>query len=91
MRRPRSNPPRADAYKKWTRTQRIGTFAEIPIEAVILDTNAPPVHQQIAPEAFQFQKVGMYRLAIAKRLGVTDKIIVKAVERLFRMLHPRHS
>jgi hypothetical protein len=58
--------------KWWTRSQRIRTFAEIPIEAAILDATAPPIYQQIAAKAFHLQQVGMSDSAIAKRLGITD-------------------
>jgi hypothetical protein len=70
--------------KWWTLSQRIRTFSEIPIEAVLLDTDAPPIYQQIAPKAFQLQQVGMSSVAIAKRLGVTDKTVAKAVAWLWR-------
>jgi hypothetical protein len=43
----------------WALSQRIRTFAEIPIEAAILDTDAPPAYQQIAAKAFQLQQLGM--------------------------------
>ena len=64
----------------WTRSQRIRTLAEIPFEAAILDTAPAPVYQQIAAKALQLQQLGMSILAIAKRLGVTDKTVTKAVE-----------
>jgi hypothetical protein len=60
-------------------SQRIRTLAEIPIEAAILDTGPPPIYQQIAPKALQLQRLGMSRLAIAERLGVTDKTVGKAI------------
>jgi len=54
-------------------------LAEIPIEAAILDTGAPPVYQQIAPRAVQLQQVGTSESAIARRLGVTDKTVARAI------------
>jgi hypothetical protein len=69
----------------WTLSQRIRTFSEIPIEAAILDTTAAPVYQQIAPKAFQLQQLGMSNLAIARRIGITDKTVAKAVAWLRRI------
>jgi hypothetical protein len=65
--------------KWWTLSQRIRTFSEIPIEAVLLDTDAPPIYQQIAPKAVQLQQLGMSDSAIGKRLGITDKTVAKAI------------
>ena len=73
--------------KWWTLPQRIRTFAEIPIEAAILDTDAPPIYQQIAPKAVQLQQLGMSNLAIAKRLGVNDKTVAEAIGWLRRVGH----
>jgi len=64
----------------WTLSQRIRTFAEIPIEAAILDTDTAPIYQQIAVKAFKLQQLGMSSLAIAKRLGPSDKTVTKAIE-----------
>jgi len=65
--------------KWWTRSQRIGTYAEIPIDAAILNTGAVPVYQQIAAKAVQLKRLGMSSSAIAKRPGITDKTVAKAV------------
>jgi len=65
----------------------IRTFAEIPIEVAILDTDSPPIYQQIAPKAFQLQQLGMSRSAIARRLGVTDKTVANARAWLRRAGH----
>jgi hypothetical protein len=65
--------------KWWTRSQRIGTFAEVPIDAAVLDAAAAPVYQQIAAKVLQLQQLGMSDSAIAKRLDVTDKTVAKAV------------
>jgi hypothetical protein len=65
--------------KWWTRAQRIRTFSEIPIEAEILDMGVVSVYQQIAPKAVQLQQLGMSDSAIAKRLGITDKTVAKAI------------
>jgi predicted transcriptional regulator len=55
----------------------------------ILDTEAPPVHQQIAAKAFQLQQLGMSDSAIARRLGVTDKTVAKAIAWLLEAQRPR--
>ena len=69
--------------------QRIRTFAEVPIEAAILNTDAPPIYQQIAPKAFQLQQLGMNNSAIARRLGVNDKTVARAVAWLLEAQRPR--
>ena len=71
----------------WTLSQRIRTFAEVPINAAILDAGAAPVHQQIASEAFQLQQLGMSNSAIARRLGITDKTVGKAMAWLWHVEH----
>ena len=75
------------AKKWWTLSQRIRTFAEIPIEAAILDTDAPPIYQQVAAKAIQLQQLGMSGSAIARRLGVTDRTAAKAVAWFRRAAH----
>ena len=64
---------------KHASTVKFREIAEIPFEAAILDTSTPPAYQQIAPKALQLQQLGMSSLAIANRLGVTDKTVTKAV------------
>jgi len=75
--------------KWWTLSQRIGTFAEVPIDAAIIDVAAAPVYQQIAPKAFRLQQLGMSSLAIAKRLGITDKTVSKAIAWFLDAQRPR--
>ncbi len=62
-------------------------MAEIPIEAAILDTGAPPIYQQIAPKAVQLQQLGMSDSAIARRLDVTARTVAKAIAWLGRAGH----
>lgn len=69
----------------WTRTQRIRTVARIPLEAVLLDTGAAPVYQKIASKALHLQQLGLSFSAIAKRIGVTDKTVAKAIAWLRRV------
>lgn len=78
----------AEAHVKWwTLSQRIRTFAQIPFVAEILDTAAAPIYQQIAPKAFQLKQLGISGSAIARRLGVTDKTVAKAVDWFLRIEH----
>jgi hypothetical protein len=70
--------------KWWKLPQRIRTFAEISIDATVLDAGAAPIYEQIAPKAVQLQQLGMSNLAIAKRLGVNDKTVAEAAAWLRR-------
>ncbi len=71
----------------WTRSQRIRTFAEIPIEAAILNAGAAPAYQQIAPKAVHLHQRGMSKSAIARRLSVTNKTVVEAIAWTRRVEH----
>ena len=71
--------------KWWTRTQRIRTFAEIPLEVPILETGPAPIYQQIAPKTVQLQQLGLSDSAIARKLGITDKTVGKGVTWLGRV------
>jgi hypothetical protein len=44
-----------------------------------VDADAAPIHQQIAPKAFQLQQLGMSSLAIARRLGITNGAAAGAI------------
>lgn len=66
--------------KWWTLSQRIGTLAEVPFEVAVLDAGTPPAYQKIASKAFRLQQLGMSDLAIARRLGCSDKTVTKAIE-----------
>jgi len=65
--------------KIWTRSQRIRTVAETPFEVALLDTVPPPLYQRIAREAAQLEQLGLNRHRIARRLGVADKTVTKAI------------
>ena len=60
---------------------------QIPLEAEILDTGAAPVYQQITPKAFHLKQLGISDSAIARKLGVTDKTVGKAVAWSRRKVH----
>ncbi len=70
----------------WTRTQRIRTASELPIEIALLDVAAAPMYQSIAREALHLQQLGLSLSAISKRLGVTDKTAAKAIGWLRRRI-----
>jgi UDP-N-acetylmuramoylalanine-D-glutamate ligase len=63
----------------------------MPFEVAILDTDTPPIYQQIAPKAFQLQHVGLSSSAIARRIGVTDKTMTKAVDWFRGIEHRFHD
>ena len=69
----------------WTRTQRIRTLAKVPFQVAILRCEEPPVYQRIAPKAVHLRELGLRNAAIARRLGVTDKTVAKAIRWLKRM------
>jgi hypothetical protein len=82
-------PDETDEYQVgwWTRTQRIRTAAQIPLEIVLLDTGATPTYQRIASKALHLQQLGMSCSAIARRLSVTDKTVAKAIAWLRQFTH----
>jgi transposase-like protein len=54
----------------------------MPFEAAILETEAAPIFQRIAPEVNHLRQLGLSCAAIARHLGVNDKTVAKAVRRL---------
>ncbi|MCK4773524.1 MAG: hypothetical protein KAT30_02020, partial [Candidatus Krumholzibacteria bacterium] len=74
--------------KWWTRTQRIRTVAQIPLEAALLDIGAAPIYQQIAAKALHLQQLGLSYSVIARKLNVTDKTVAKAIAWLGRTSPP---
>lgn len=84
------------AEKKWARTQRIRTTTKMPFEAVLADTAAASVYQGIASKALHLKRLGLCPSAIAPRLGVTAKTVVKALAWLVKQnkaeqLAPNHA
>jgi hypothetical protein len=63
----------------WTRTQRIRTVAEVPVQVTLLDAEAAPVYQQIGPKALHLRQLGLLRTDIARRLNVDPKTVSKAI------------
>ena len=53
----------------------------------MLDPDAPPIYQQVAPKAVKLKQLGMSGAAIAQRLGVTDRTVAKAIAWLGRAGH----
>ena len=64
----------------WTRTQRIRTVAEVPLEVALSETEARPVYQQVARKALRLRELGLSYCAIARKLEVDDKTVVKAIQ-----------
>lgn len=62
----------------WTRTQRIRTVSQIPIEPLLLEVSPPPLYQQIASRAQHPRELGMSYRQIGQALGVTPKTAAKA-------------
>jgi hypothetical protein len=63
----------------WTRTQYIRTAAALPFEVSLVETADPPRYQEIALKARHLRELGLSDRAVAKRLGVTDKTVAKAI------------
>ncbi len=68
-----------------TRTQRILTAAEVPLEVVLLETETRPLYQQVARKALHLRELGLSLSANAKKLGVDDKTVAKALRWLRSM------
>ena len=64
---------------QWTRSQRIRTLAKGQFEVTLLDTTPPPQYQRIAQEASQLKQLGLSMYRIARKLGVDDKTVAKAI------------
>ena len=66
----------------WTRSQPIRTAAELPLAFSLTETRPPFKYQQVAEKASILNRLGMSASGIARRLGVTDKTVTKALRRL---------
>jgi hypothetical protein len=66
---------------QWTRTQRIRTAADIPVEAANVKNVELPLYLKIAQKATQLRELGMSDRSIARALGVSDKTVAKAIAR----------
>jgi hypothetical protein len=64
---------------QWTRSQPIRTAAEIPLSCSLLETRPIFAYQRIASDALRLSRLGMSASLIARRLGVTDKTVAKAI------------
>ncbi len=67
------------SLRKWTRSQRIRTAAEIGISADVVDPADPPTRGEIAPKALRLHNLGMTYGAIAEALGVSEKTVSRVV------------
>jgi hypothetical protein len=51
----------------------------VPLEIVVLETGELPLYQQIAEKSVQLRDLGLSLKEIARRLGVDDKTVGKAI------------
>ena len=72
-------PDGSSSQKWWRRTQRIRTVAEVALEVALRGTEAQPKYQQVAQKARHLRDLGLSNRAIARKLGVDDKTVAKAV------------
>jgi hypothetical protein len=63
----------------WTLSQRIRTYAEVPISAALLEAEKPPLFQQNANRALHLNLLGFSTKAIAPHLGVDGKTVAKTL------------
>lgn len=45
----------------------------------VVEASSAPIYQQIARKAAQLRQLGLSKVEIARRLGVTDKTVAKAI------------
>ena len=65
--------------RKWTRSQRIRTAAEVPFQIALLETMQALAYQRIASQAKHLKDLGLSLSGIAHHLGVTDKTVAKGL------------
>lgn len=58
---------------------RIRTAAQLPIDTALVNTNALPLYQQIAPRALQLSNLGLDLSAISRKLNVDSKTVIKGI------------
>jgi hypothetical protein len=76
----RKLPKRESAWKrKWTRSQRIGTFAEMAFQVALLETTELPKYQQIAEKGPCYNQPGLSHEAVARHFGAEGKTVAKAL------------
>ena len=63
----------------WTRTQRLRTLAEVPLEVEFRVSVPIPVYQRIAAQAAEMRTRGVTFHAIAEHFGVDDHTAADAV------------
>ena len=64
----------------WTRTQRIRTVAEVPLEVALLETDGRPEYQWVAGKALHLRELGLSLSAIARKLDVDDRTVAKSIQ-----------
>jgi transposase len=51
----------------------------MPFETALVETGRPPLYQRIALKARHLSELGLSHSAIARRLGVSDKTVSRAI------------
>ena len=51
----------------------------------LLETQAQPLYQQVAQKALLLRELGLSASDVARRLGVTDKTLTKAIQWLEKL------
>jgi DNA-binding CsgD family transcriptional regulator len=57
----------------------------VPLEEVLLEISARPRYQRVAQKAVDLRELGLSNRTIARKLGVDDKTVAKAIRWLRRM------
>lgn len=70
----------SNSLRWWRRSNRVRTGAEVSISVTLLETEEPPLYQQIAENASRLNQLGMNMEAIARQLKVDGKTAVKALK-----------
>lgn len=68
--------------RKWTRTQRTRTAAELPVSADLVDNEPYRKYVVLAPNVLQLTQLGMTQAEIAKALGTTPRTVRRAMNLL---------
>lgn len=73
----------------WSRSQRIRTAAEIPLEVILVDEAELPLYERLAERAKHLRELGMSYRAIGRVLGVDYKVAMRAIACLPTSVPPR--
>jgi len=56
----------------------------VPLEVALLEMGRRPLYQGVARKALHLRELGLSHCAIARRIGVDDKTVAKAIRWLGR-------